>query len=232
MGRARLLLGAAAISAAASAVAACSSSGSASKPTAAATPSTGASVSVPAASSAIPVAGSASTSAAGASSLAAAVVTESNPPGDIPDSTAFVPYQPSGATFAVSVPEGWARQAAGSGVSFSDKLNSISITWASATSAVTVDSAKKLIVPQLQSSARAFKLVDVTQVQRKAGAAVLVRYGADSAPNSVTNKVIRDDVQLYVFFRSGVEVDLTLSGPVNADNVDPWKTVTDSLQWK
>jgi hypothetical protein len=32
--------------------------------------------------------------------------------------------------------------------------------------------------------------------------------------------------------RSGHEVDLTLSGPVNADNVDPWRIVSDSLAWR
>jgi hypothetical protein len=25
---------------------------------------------------------------------------------------------------------------------------------------------------------------------------------------------------------------LTLSGPTNADNVDPWKIVTDSVRWQ
>jgi len=31
---------------------------------------------------------------------------------------------------------------------------------------------------------------------------------------------------------SGTEVVLTLAGPKGADNVDPWRTVTDSLAWK
>jgi hypothetical protein len=29
-----------------------------------------------------------------------------------------------------------------------------------------------------------------------------------------------------------MEVILTLSGPVGADNADPWRVVTDSLQWR
>ena len=34
-----------------------------------------------------------------------------------------------------------------------------------------------------------------------------------------------------MFFHSGRAVVLTLSGPKGADNVDPWRLVTDSLQW-
>ena len=30
----------------------------------------------------------------------------------------------------------------------------------------------------------------------------------------------------------GRRLDLTLAGPTNADNVDPWKIVSDSVQWR
>jgi hypothetical protein len=143
-----------------------------------------------------------------------------------------VPYQLPNVPASISVPEGWARSTAGAAVTFTDELNSIVLTSTPGTSAPTVATARQVTVPQLQGSVPAFKLLDVTTVQRKSGAAVLVHYQADSAPNSVTGKVIRDDVQRYEFFHGGTEVDVTLSGPVNADNVDPWKTVTDSLQWK
>jgi hypothetical protein len=38
-------------------------------------------------------------------------------------------------------------------------------------------------------------------------------------------------VERYVFFHKGKDVVLTLSGPKGADNVDPWRIVTDSLRW-
>jgi hypothetical protein len=34
-----------------------------------------------------------------------------------------------------------------------------------------------------------------------------------------------------VFTRGGRTAVLTLSGPRGADNVDPWRIVTDSLRW-
>jgi len=47
----------------------------------------------------------------------------------------------------------------------------------------------------------------------------------------VTGKVVRDAFERYTFYRAGKRVDLTLSGPTNADNVDPWRIVSDSLRW-
>jgi hypothetical protein len=34
-----------------------------------------------------------------------------------------------------------------------------------------------------------------------------------------------------VFFHGGKNAVITLSGPKGADNVDPWKTVTDSVRF-
>ena len=47
----------------------------------------------------------------------------------------------------------------------------------------------------------------------------------------MTGKGGTDAVERYVFFHKGRDVILTLSGPKGADNVDPWKLVTDSVRW-
>jgi hypothetical protein len=72
----------------------------------------------------------------------------------------------------------------------------------------------------------------VRVVQRSAGPAVLVTYGATSAPNPVTGKSVTEAVERYAFGRSGQEMVLTLSGPKGADNVDPWLKITDSVRWQ
>src|SRR5689334_16508817 len=51
--------------------------------------------------------------------------TEASPPGDIPDSQAFVAYTPRGAHFSITVPEGWARATNGSATTWTDKFNSV-----------------------------------------------------------------------------------------------------------
>lgn len=157
---------------------------------------------------------------------------EVNPSGDIPDNRAFVAYSPPSGGFSVKIPEGWARVEAGEAVTFTDKLNSIRMETVVAAAAPTIQSAQQNEVPKIQAAVANFKAGEVTSVTRKAGAAVLITYGADSAPDPVTGKVVYDAVERYEFWKAGTEVVLTLSGPQGADNVDPWRIVTDSFGWQ
>ncbi|MET7388118.1 hypothetical protein ACFYPT_30160 [Streptomyces sp. NPDC005529] len=115
---------------------------------------------------------------------------------------------------------------------FRDKLNSIRISAVSVSSAPTADSVRTDVVAQLKGRVPKFGGPKVTTVSRHAGRVVLLTYEGDSAADPVTGKVVRDAFERYAFYRQGHEVDLTLSGPVNADNVDPWRIVSDSFAWK
>lgn len=167
----------------------------------------------------------------GANSGAGTTAQESNPPGDIPDNQVFVPYAPDSGGFTVSVPEGWARSAEGDAVIFTDKLNSVRIETVSAATAPDVASATAAEVPLIATATTGYTPGEVSMVSRTAGEAVLITYGAQSAPDPVTGQTFTDAVERYEFFKDGVEVILTLSGPQGADNVDPWKTITDSFGW-
>jgi hypothetical protein len=156
---------------------------------------------------------------------------ETNPVGDIPDNTAFVAFRPPSGQYQVKVPEGWARTGNGSVFTFTDKLNTVRVETVPAANPPTVDSARANEVPPIQSGAQRFSLQKVQTVKRKGGDAVLVTYKADSPVDPVTGKVVPDAFERYEFFRNGTEAVLTLSGPVRADNVDPWRTVTDSFTW-
>ncbi len=157
--------------------------------------------------------------------------TESNPPGDIPDNQAYVPFTPPGAAVSVKVPEGWARSTTSTGTVFTDKLNRIEVQTSTVASAPTVASVMAVDVPRLQGSVPKFAAPKVVTVSRTAGTGVLLTYQRDSAVDPVTGKVVRDAVERYSFLRAGTRVDLTLSGPTNADNVDPWRIVSDSVTW-
>ena len=156
---------------------------------------------------------------------------DANTAGDIPDSQAFVPYNASSGLFTVSVPEGWSRASDGDAVVFSDKLNSVRVEQHAASAAPTVDSLRSDELPAIRSAAKGFQEGKVEATSRKAGPAVVVTYAAESAANQVTGKTVVQDVERYEFFHNGQEVVLTLSAPQGADNVDPWRTVTDSLSW-
>jgi hypothetical protein len=166
------------------------------------------------------------------SAATSATTAESNPVGDIPDNQAYVPFTPPQGLFIVSVPEGWARTADGAATVFTDKLNTVRVESHPRDTAPTVDSARADELPGIASSVSGYRPGDVTVVDRKAGPAVLITYQVTSAPNGVTGKTGTDAVERYEFWRRGQEVILALSGPVGADNVDPWRTITNSLQWR
>ena len=228
--------------------AACSSNGT----TSASTASTGLSATTPTA----PTAPASTTAATTASTTAVApiatpasvVVTQPVPvttvagavdpnapevvdPGDIPDNQAFVAFASADGIYTVKVPEGWARTEANGVVTFTDKYNSITVQSTTATEAPTVSSVTSTGLTDVASDPT-FALTDVTSVTRKAGDGVLATCEIGSSPNAVTGKKALLAVERYVFFHNGTDVTLTLSGAKGADNVDPWKIVSDSLTWK
>jgi hypothetical protein len=156
---------------------------------------------------------------------------EANPSGDIPDNQAYVSYRPADGLFTLTIPEGWAQASTGASTTFTDKLNSATIDEAAATSAPTVAAVQATVVPKLAAARKGFTLTDVTQFTRKGGSGVLIRYQQDAPTNSVTTAGGRQAVESYLFYKAGHEVVVTLTSPRGADNVDPWKKITESFAW-
>lgn len=178
---------------------------------------------------------SATSTSSGASTASAASGTaapENNPAGDIPDTQVFVPFTPSTKLLTVSVPEGWAQTTEGGATVFTDKLNAVRIEIQPALVPLTPDAIRQQELPAVQSDSPGYRFGAISVVQRKSGPVFLVTYQATSPPNEVTGKSGVDAVERYEFWRDGHEAILTLSGPLGADNVDPWRTITDSLQWQ
>jgi len=157
---------------------------------------------------------------------------ESNPPGDIPDNQAFVAFSPVDRLFTVSIPEGWARHDDAVATSFTQSYNTVRIERTAASTKPTVQSARDQELPRLRAADPGVSGGEVSSIQRAGGPALLLRYQADSAPNAVTGKSIRLDVERYEFWSAGTEVALVLSGAQGSDNVDPWRTITDSFHWQ
>jgi hypothetical protein len=160
------------------------------------------------------------------------VPTENNPPGDIPDNQVFVTYQSTTGGYSLDTPEGWARTESGSNVNFSDKLHSISVDITNAPSAPTVDSVTANELPTLTAQVEAFQKESIESVDLPSGKAVRVRYLANSAPDSVTGKQVRLEVDRYEFFNGGKLAVLVLSAPANSDNVDVWNQISSSFAWQ
>lgn len=173
-----------------------------------------------------------SSDASTASAASGTAAPESNSAGDIPDTQVFVPFTPATKLFTVSVPEGWAQTTDGVATVFTDKLNAVRIEMRPALKPLTPDTIRQQELPAVESSSPGYRFEAISVVQRKSGPAFLVAYQTTSPPNQVTGKSGVDAVERYEFWRDGHEAILTLSGPLGADNVDPWRTITDSLQWQ
>ena len=156
---------------------------------------------------------------------------ESLPPGDIPDTIAYVPYAVPGAGYTVSIPEGWARVSAGGAVTFTSNLNAVRISAAPAHGTVTVASVRRSVVPKLASSVKGYRRGSVSAVARTAGTAIRTTYLGFSQPNPVTNKFGVLAFERYDFLHKGRVITLVLSSPNGSDNVDPWRKITNSLMF-
>jgi hypothetical protein len=175
--------------------------------------------------------GSGPSGSAAHSGTATTAEPESNPAGDIPDAQVFVPFTPPGGLFTMSVPEGWARTTDGTATIFTDKANTVRIETADRAEAPSTESVSVEELPAIASSTAGYRPGTVTAVQRKAGSVIVITYQGVSAPDPVTGKTGIDAFERYDYWRNGREVILTLSGPAGADNIDPWRTITDSLHW-
>ncbi|WP_433305352.1 hypothetical protein ACQP2F_17835 [Actinoplanes sp. CA-030573] len=158
------------------------------------------------------------------------VAAESNPPGDIPDNIAFVEYANATGRYRFTHPEGWAEKTTGTTVTFTDKLNGVHASAGTATTAPTTATAKQQDVPALARSQAAFELRGVTEVTEPGGRGVRIVYRRNSAPDAVTGRQYRDEVERYELVSHGREVIVELFGPVGADNVDAYHTMITSLR--
>ncbi len=216
-------LGAAAAGASLVLLAACGSS----------SPSPPQAVGTPTASAPAPAGGASPSSAASAPASGAAaqapVPVEKNPPGDIPDNVAFLDYRNAAGGYGFTHPEGWAQTEQGTQVTFTDKLNGIQADTSALPSALTVDTVKSTEVPRLSTTQPAFTLSSVQPVNLPAGKGVRIVYRRNSAPDPVTGRQVRDEVEEFLVGSGAKGVRLELFGPVGADNVDAYRTITQSL---
>jgi len=175
--------------------------------------------------------GVASTPSTTGTATTVTIAPETNAPGDIPDTTAYVPYSNVPGRYTFSHPEGWAQTVQGTSVSFTDKYNGASASVETATAPLTPASAQSAEVPKLQASEPAFVLTSIAPVTLPAGPGILIVYRRNSAPDPVTGRSVRQEVHRFVIYGNGQAVALDLFGAVGADNVDPYAKMSQSLRF-
>jgi hypothetical protein len=144
---------------------------------------------------------------------------EVNPPGDIPDSQAYVRFV--AASYSLQAPEGWARTVRGANVTFRDKYDGLSVDLT--TTPQTLAS--------IEAHASAGSGFTSTAVTLPAGTGTKIRYSSNSEADPVTGKKIRlaNESVIFVSPRPGT---VHLWAPLGADNVDQWNFIERSFLFR
>jgi hypothetical protein len=142
------------------------------------------------------------------------VAPEVNPPGDIPDSQAYVEFV-SPAGYSLQAPEGWARSVHGANVTFRDKFDGLSVDV----------TAKAQTLASIKGAAPAGSGFTTTTATLPAGRAIEIRYASNSEADPVTGKKIRLANEAVIFMHGARYATLRVWAPLGADNVDQWNFI-------
>jgi hypothetical protein len=160
----------------------------------------------------------------------AGVEREISLPADIPDDQAFVTFiSPAG--FTVMVPEGWSRHDGGRETVFSDTHNRIALSVEQASRPFDLAYAMSTLAPEIEKMGKAVHITEIAEIKLKPGRTVKIAYDANSEPDQVTNKRVRQENERFYFVRKEQLVTLNLTTPKGADNVDQWKLISSSFRW-
>jgi hypothetical protein len=172
-----------------------------------------------------------SSSAAGSSSPGAlSAEAKSAATGDIPDNQMFLTFKDGPAGYTIKYPEGWTQQGSGKDVKFQDKNNVVHIVIGGGSSPTPAVVASQL--KSLQAGNSTLKFKQPTTLKLGSGQGVKATYTTRSAPNPVTGKRVTLTVDRYVVAKGGKRAVVDLGTPVGVDNVDAYRMMIQSFQWK
>lgn len=147
--------------------------------------------------------------------------TQTNGPGDIPDTQAFVRYRsPDG--YSILFPEGWSRTVKRSEVSFLSHFNGERVLVRPHAAPV------KLVhglAPRMSGVSESESVLGGTRVTH-------MRFSADSEPDPVTGKTVRLDGSAFVFPHGSRDAIVYLWAPYGSDNADQWNAIARSFRWR
>jgi hypothetical protein len=150
--------------------------------------------------------------------------------GDVPDTQNFLTWSAARLRVSMVYPEGWAIRETASGASITDKNNLVRVTLARG-AAPTVASAQATLAT-LTHSTPGLTARPPQAISLKSGPAVKATYTTRSAPNPVTGKQVTLTVDRYVLGHAGRVAIVDLGTPIGVDNVDAYKRMIESFQWR
>lgn len=174
--------------------------------------------------------GSSSSSQGGTPPGALSAEAKSAATGDIPDNQSFLTFSDAKLGFSMRYPEGWAQRRAGNAVTFQDKNNLVRVSISSG-SQPTLASVRAELA-KLRSKDPTLKAAAPQQLTIKGKKAIKVTYTTRSAPNPVTGKRVTLMVDRYELASKGSVAVVDLGTPKGVDNVDAYRMMIESFQWR
>ncbi len=184
----------------------------------------------PAASSTASASSSSASSSGGGSAGVLSADSRSKATGDIPDNQVFLVYQDKPAGYSMKYPEGWTQLGSGPSVTFKDKNNLVHVAVTHGPKPTPAS-----VTAQLQALKRSSPTLTFTPPQTVTiGSARVVRsvYTTQSTPNPVTGKRVLLIVDRYALTHAGKLAVVDLGTPKGVDNVDAYRMMISSFQWR
>jgi hypothetical protein len=150
--------------------------------------------------------------------------------GDIPDNQVFLTFRNGAEGYAIKYPEGWAQRGSAGRVMFQDKNNLVRIEIVKESVATVAGTTAEIARLRRQTPSLHFDRPTRTTVGGKP--VVKVVYSTESAPNPVTGKRVKLVVDRYYVAGAGKHAVVDLGTPQGVDNVDAYKLMIESFQWK
>jgi PsbP len=150
--------------------------------------------------------------------------------GDIPDNQAFLTYEDRAAGYSIRYPEGWARKGSGTDVTFQDRANVIHVVVAKGKPPTPAGAIAGL--EKLKRGDPSVKASSAQAVTLGGSPVVKVTYTRLSAPDPVTGKRLPLTIDRYEYSRGGKVAIVDLGTPVGVDNVDAYRMISESFQWR
>lgn len=127
-------------------------------------------------------------------------------------------------------PEGWAQRGSDARVTFQDKNNLVRVEVAKG-AAVTV-SGVQAELSRLKQATPSLSFEPPTPMTAGGKRVVKVVYSTESVPNPVTGKRVTLVVDRYYVPGAGKHAVVDLGTPQGVDNIDAYRLMIESFQWK
>jgi PsbP len=150
--------------------------------------------------------------------------------GDIPDNQVFLVFRDRAAGYEIKYPEGWTQTGNGTDVTFRDKNNLVHLQVTKHGSVTPAAVAAQLAALKRANPTLSFHSPQIVRVASTR--AVKAVYTTQSPPNPVTGKRVTLTVDRYAIHGGGRVALVDLGTPVGVDNVDAYRMMIQSFQWR